>query len=123
MEDSKEKKFFEGVLSKTRGGRIRWQPTAEGSEYIAAIGGQFTLSVLQDDRYPRSAFSVSQYVDPYPTYALVLKDQEGRVLTRTATGYAGINEAEIRELYETARRQALRIDDKIDQVLGELSKL
>src|SRR6267142_6749325 len=110
MEDTKAKEFFEGVLSKTRAGRIRWQPTAEESEYIAAIGGQFTLSVSEAD-------------DPYPSYALVLKDQEGRVLTRTATGDAGINSVGVRELYETARRQALRVDDKIDQVLGELSKL
>ena len=111
MEDTKAKEFFEGVLSKTRAGRIHWQPTAEDSEYIAAIGGQFTLSV-------------SQYDDQFPQiYALVLKDQEGRVLTKVSNVDAGFGSKDIRELYETARRQALKVDDKIDQVLGELSKL
>ena len=45
MEDAKAIEFFEGVLSKTRAGRIRWQQTAEEAEYIAVIGGQFTLSI------------------------------------------------------------------------------
>ena len=107
MEDTKAKEFFEGVLSKTRAGRIRWQPTAEESDYIAAIGGQFTLSI-SSDRYGCT---------------LLLKDQDGRALTAVRSTDDGIEPVEIRELYETARRQALRVDDKIDQVLGELSKL
>ena len=107
MEDTKAKEFFEGVLSKTRAGRIRWQPTAEESEYIAAIGGQFTLSV-SSDRYGCT---------------LLLKDQDGRALTAVTSTDDGIDPQDTRELYETARRQALRVDDKIDQVLGELSKL
>jgi hypothetical protein len=113
MEDTKAKEFFQGVLSKTRAGRIRWQPTAEESEYIAALGGQFTLSVSQYENQ----------VVPYTRYALVLKDQDGRMLTTITSVDDGIDREDIRELYETARRQALRVDDKIDQVLGELSKL
>ncbi len=111
MEDTKAVEFFQGVLSKTRAGRIRWQPTAEESEYIAAIGGQFTLSV-----------SYGQGEDS-SWHTLLLKDQNGRVLTHVATGDAGIPNKDIRELYAAARRQALQVDDKIDQVLGELSKL
>jgi hypothetical protein len=107
MEDTKAKEFFEGVLSKTRAGRIRWQPTAEESDYIAAIGGQFTLSISSD-----------QY-----GWTLLLKDQDGRALTAVRSTDDGIEPMEIRELYEAARRQALRVDDKIDLVLGELSKL
>jgi len=56
-------------------------------------------------------------------YALALKDQDGRVLTTITNTDDGVDPQDIRELYETARRQALRVDDKIDQVLGELSKL
>ena len=107
MEDTKAQEFFEGVLSKTRAGRIRWQPTAEDAVYIAAIGGQFTLSLW---RYEAN-------------HGLALKDHDGRVLTTITSDSDGIHENDIRDLYETARRQALRVDDKIDQVLGELSKL
>jgi hypothetical protein len=114
MEDTKAIEFFQGVLSKTMAGRIRWQPTAEDSYYIAAIGGQFTLAIsqYQDEDY-----------HPYTRHALVLKDQDSRILTRITSVDEGISTEDIRELYETARRQALRVDDKIDQVLGELSKL
>ncbi|SRR5712692_9326475 len=114
MEDTKAIEFFQGVLSKTRAGRIRWQPTAEESAYIAALGGQFTLSISQYD---------VQYEFPHERYALALKDQDGRVLTTITNTDDGVDPQDIRELYETARRQALRVDDKIDQVLGELSKL
>jgi len=75
MEDYKAKEFFEGVLSKTRAGRIRWQATAVDSEYIAAIGG-------------------------------------------VATFDGGVPQQDLGDLYEAVRRQALRVDDKIDQVLG-----
>ena len=114
MEDHKVKEFFEGVLSKTRAGRIRWQPTAEESEYIAVIGGQFTLSVAQAEL----AFPVL-----HTGYALSLKDQDGRELMRITGHDEGVDYGEVGELYETARRQALRADEKIDAVLGALSKL
>jgi Tol biopolymer transport system component len=116
MEDTKAKEFFEGVLAKTRAGRIRWQPTAEDSEYIAAIGGQFTLSV-------RQYFDQNKYGYQKVKYALILKDQEGRELTKVTDDVDGVALADICELYETVRRQALRVDEKIDRVLGELSKL
>jgi hypothetical protein len=108
MEDTKAIEFFQGVLSKTRAGRIRWQPTAEDEIYIAAIGGQFTLSVWRYERWK---------------HGIALKDQEGRVLTTITSDDVGVNENDVRELYQTARRQALRVDDKIDKVLVELNKL
>jgi hypothetical protein len=111
MQDAKAVKFFEEVLSKTRAGKIRWEPTADESDYIAAIGGHFTLSI-------------SEYENTYPEmYSLALKDQDGRVLTKVTNSDDGIPSADIRELYETARRQALRVDEKIDSALGQLSKL
>jgi hypothetical protein len=92
MEDTKAREFFDGVLSKTRAGRIRWQPTAEDSHYIAAIGGQFTLSIAQFER---------PYSVPDTSYSLTLKDQDGRELTRVTSDDAGIALREIQELYGT----------------------
>lgn len=71
MEDTKAREFFEGVMSKTRAGRVRWQPTAEESEFIAAIGGQFTLSA-------REYYAADKWGNRTVKYALILKDQEGR---------------------------------------------
>jgi len=112
MDNLKTVKFFEEVLSKTKDGKIRWQPTAVDNHFITALGGHFTLSL-------------SQYTDEAQDfeYALVLKDQEGRILVRVASLDDSIEFRGLSELYETARRQALQVDDKIDQVLGELSKL
>src|SRR5579863_8217655 len=113
MQHAKVVKFFEEVLSKTRAGKIRWGPTAAESDYITAIGGQFTLSISE---YPNT------FTDAM-TYALALKDQDGRELTKVVSGDDGISWIEIRELYEAARRQALCVNDKIAEVLGALSKM
>lgn len=114
MEDTKAIEFFQGVLSKTKARRIRWQPTAEESEYIAALGGRFTLSIARLER---------PYSLPHTAYALALKDEDGRELMSVTGDDQGVGYVEIQELYEAARRQALRVDEKIDTVLGELSKL
>ena len=117
MQDDKAVQFFEEVLSKTRIGRIRWEPTADESSFIAAIGGHFTL-VVSEYPTPSYVFGMS------PTIcALTLKDQDGRELTKVTSSDALISEAGMHELYETAKRQALRVDEKIDSLLGELSKL
>jgi hypothetical protein len=102
MQDAKVVKFFEEVLAKTGAGKIRWEPTAAESDYIAAIGGRFILSISERD---------NGFAAPPTTYALALKDQDGRELTR------------VRELYEAARWQALHVDEKIVSVLGVLSRL
>jgi len=117
MQDAKALKFFEEVLSKTRAAKIRWEPTAIESSYIAAVGGHFTLSV---DEYEREIRLLGW---PNMAHSLTLKDQEGRTLTRVTDMDDGISFVDIQELYETARRQALHVDEKIDSLLGELSKL
>ena len=115
MQDPKAVQFFEEVLSKTKEGRIHWEPTATDTEYLAAIAGKFTLSIseyYQQDRWGNNEVK----------YALLLKDSDGRILTRV-TDENGVGPEDLRELYERSRHQALRVDEKIDSVLGELSKL
>ena len=115
MQDPKAVQFFEELLSKTKEGRIRWEPTATGQEFLAAIAGKFTLSIAefyQEDSWGKNELK----------YALLLKDSDARILTRV-TDENGVGLEDLRELYERARRQALRVDEKIDNLLGELSKL
>lgn len=114
MQNAKVVKLFEAVLAKTRSGKIRWSPTAAESDYIAAIGGHFILSISELE----NGFAVSP-----ATYTLALKDQDGRELTRVQNVDEGILSLDIRELYEAARRQALHVDEKIDSLLEALSKL
>jgi hypothetical protein len=115
MQDPKAVQFFAEVLSKTKEGRIRWAPTATDAEYLAAIAGKFTLSISEYNEQDR-------WGNNDVKYALLLKDHDGRILMRI-TDEDGVTSEDLRELYERARRQALRVDEKIDSVLGELSKL
>jgi hypothetical protein len=115
MADEQNMKFFEGVLSKTREGRIPWKPTAEESNFIAAIGGQYVLSV--------SAFQAKdQWGNKRRHYALVLRDRDEELTTVTDTDQ-GVSSDAVKELYETARRKALNVDEKIGGVLEVLSRL
>jgi hypothetical protein len=119
MPDEKIAKLLESVLSKTRAGRIPWEPTAQETNFIAAIGGQFTLSV--------SAWSeISSDFSAVPVVrkcTLALRDQIGRELAKVAEGDEGIRPDEMQELYETARRQAVRAGERIDDALAVLNSL
>jgi hypothetical protein len=115
MADDQTVKFFEGVLSKTREGRIPWKPTAEESNYIAAIGGQYVLSVSAYD-------TTDSWGNTARHYALILRDRDDELTTATDTDQ-GISSDDLRELYESARRKALNVDEKIDSVLEVLNRL
>jgi hypothetical protein len=120
MVDEKIIKFFEGVLSKTREGRIPWEPTAQESNFIAAIGGQFTLSIS----IPSAFNSMAAVLIPGrpENYTLVLRDMHGTIATVTDSD-EGIRPGAMRELYETARWQAVHGGEKINKALEVLQSL
>lgn len=123
MADERIVRFLEGVLSKTKAGRVPWEPTAQEATFIAAIGGQFTLSVCDwaaRAQYTPRTRSVS---GSGPQYVLVLRDQMGRELATVTEAEEGITPGALRELYDRARRQALRPGEKIDNALEVLKSL
>ncbi len=110
MTDSKATDLFREVVTKTEKHRIRWEPTAS-DDLVAAIGGEFTLRLFS-------------YEDRFETfYALVLDDSQGRQLTRVDSKDGEVDSHEFSRLYDAARHQALKVDEKLDRVLGELAKL
>jgi hypothetical protein len=117
MEDPKALKFFIEVLSKTRAGRIHWEATAGEDKYIAAVGGQFTLVVSTYTTLNKYGDTIDEGI------ALLLKDSKDRELISVTREVDGVVAADLRELYEYARRRALDVNAKLDQVLGELGKL
>lgn len=126
MVDAKIVEFFQGVVSKTRAGKIPWEPTAQEAKFIAAIGGQFTLAVLS---WGESVPDGGPF-DPYSTgggmidkYALVLRDEVGREVARVTDGDEGIRRDDIQELYQMARRQAVRAGERINDALEVLKSL
>jgi hypothetical protein len=116
MADEKAVKLFEEMLQKTRLGRIRWEPTADAARFVVAIGGRFTVLI-----------SKSQRDGPYGAgrdiYELELKDDQDRTLVEVDNDTDGVSLADLSELYDLARRHGLRVDEKLDRILGELSKL
>ena len=111
MADEQTIKFLNGVLSKTREGRIPWKPTAEESNFIAAIGGQYVLSVSAFDEQ-------DSWGNTGRHYALILRDRDDELTTVTDA-----DDGIVKELYERARRKALNVDEKIGGVLEVLSRL
>jgi hypothetical protein len=121
MIDLKIIKVFEDVLSKTKDGKISWEPTAQGGSFIAAIGGQFSLSIsAQAD--VESTFAASLLGGSPEKYTLVLRDMHERIATVTDRD-EGIRAGAMRELYETVRWQALHGGEKINRALEVLKSL
>jgi hypothetical protein len=112
MKDPKALQFFQEILNKTKTNRIPWEPTANESEFIAPVGGQFMLML-------------KTYNNDYgvESNALVLKDSDGREVLWVDTDVEGVTGSDMGNLYRHAKRQALRVDDKIDRVLAELTRL
>jgi len=113
MATDKDVRFFEEVLTKTRAGKIPWEPTANPSLFAAPLAGKFTLTISESigDSYTNTE------------YELILKDSDARQLTGITNFHPNVSVVDIRDLYESARRKALNVDAKIDSVLGELEKL
>ncbi len=112
MEDPKACQFFEEVLAKTEQHRIHWEPTANESSFIAAVGGQFTLELSRYTAWGEDEAKV----------ALVLKDRD-RELLRVTDEVDGVEIGRLWWLYGSAKRRAPRVDENLDKVMAELTKL
>ncbi len=116
MADEKTIRFFEELLQKTRTRRLRWEPTANATVFVVAIGGQFTALI--------SKTSIrDNFGDTSDLYELQLKDDQDRILVEVNNDTDGVPLSDLIELYDLARRHGLKVDQKLDQILGELGKL
>jgi hypothetical protein len=122
MKDEKMVKFFEGVLSKTKAGKIPWEPTAQEVRFIAAIGGEFSLSISGPEE-PVIMAERQGEAARIDRCTLVLRDLHGRVLAWVTENDEGIRTDAIQELYETARWQAVHAGERIDDALEVLNSL
>jgi hypothetical protein len=125
MVDEKIIKFFEGVLSKTKDGKIAWGPTAQESNFIAAIGGQFSLSVSGPAELD-SMFTMAQVLAGSSghgqKYVLILRDMSSTIATLTDSE-EGVRPGAMRELYERARWQAVHGGEKVNKAIEVLQSL
>jgi hypothetical protein len=117
MTDPKALRLFQEVLDKTKADRIRWEPTAKENEFFSVLPSGNVLAVsLWDER--------NSWGDPTGTDAvLTLAADNQELLLRVTPGVEGIGISQMIELYELARRRALHVNDRVDEVLGDLARL
>lgn len=110
MGDSKEAEIFNQILEKTRSGSLQWEPTADTDEFVSSVKGQYSFGL----------------VGP-PTYApaLQMRDDEGRTLVTITIKTTGLEfqHEKFGELFELARRQALKVDESLENALDNLKTL
>ncbi|SRR6266446_3817459 len=103
MATDKEIKLVEQLLDKTRKRILSWEPTAEEDEFFSTLAGNVSFTVRWGD----------------PWDHLTMRDERDRVLLTVSSSEL----SEVSELYREARRQALKVDESLDGVLEQLTRL
>jgi hypothetical protein len=111
-------KFFrllKGLLEATRSGRVSWDPTVSDTDFRVQLEGVMVrvgLGYLSETDADEGSPSI-----PYAT----LIGPGGKILER---GWSEELEPEqsdlIRDLYDAARRQVLRVDDVLDRLIQQV---
>lgn len=90
------------LLAKTKADQVSWEPTVASNEFLTA--------------FPEHSVKV-QYQGG--SYYLIVNDKAGRRLV-SLTGQTAGAEQLLPELYDLARRKALKIDENLDSLLSQL---
>ena len=103
MATDKQIKLVDQLLDKTRKRILSWEPTAREDEFLSTLGGNVSFTV-------RGANGGD---------VLVVRDERARVLLSVTADEL----SELSRLYAEVRRQALDVDESLDGVLEQLTKL
>lgn len=110
--------LFEKLLEKTVAGKLEWQETAVEDTFLAAAKGIQTFEIaLVDQALKFGAFSASG-----KTKAVVLKvkDKDGKLVLKHVER---VQDSPAFDLFQVARRVAMRVDEKIESSLEVLESL
>lgn len=116
MQDEKALALFNEIHALTRGGRIPWEPAAGSDLLIAAIKGKRTLTL-------RPFEGTDDWGRDFGSPSLVVKDASDREILRVTSEIEGIKGGSLQELYDLARRQALKVDEQVIDLLSDLKSL
>jgi hypothetical protein len=100
--------FLTRIFTATEQDRIDWQSTAKPREFTASFGGRWTLVILQEYMGSPAALNTALYVRNSEGETIVTIDSE--------------QDVRVEQLHELARRHALKIDDALVDLLGEIEK-
>ena len=93
------------LLQGTIEGRIPWEKTEVDLQFAAKYAGKWTLTI--DKSHPD---------DPDDHYWLALSNEEGEEILKILSS----QEARLDELFELARRYALKVDEALKDILKEI---
>ncbi len=96
------------LLERTDQGRVDWEATVNEDVYVAVIGN-LSVSLNQDFR---------------KGVTVQILDEQGREIRAlsSSSGEALEVSAALGELYSKAKRSALQVDSRLDELLTELTK-
>lgn len=93
------------LVDSTARGQTNWQRTATEDQYAAAFGGKWTVTVDK---------SMDQHGDA--TFWVAINNAEGQEILRIR----GYDTERLPELFEMARRHALKVNEAIADLLKEI---
>jgi len=116
MRDEKTIALFEEILTRTKQGRLPWEPDVSGTTLLAAIKGKYSLVL-------RPYTALDSYGAEFGSPSLIMKDASDRELVTITTSTDGVPGDALQDLYEVARRQALKVDEQVQDLLSDLRSL
>jgi len=120
------------LLEKTRAGKLQWMPTAIDHAFLAAAKGvsyevrrlgpeyDFMMGEIEstpEETWEREALRLGGAAEPM---LLRVKDADGRLLIDFVDSDG---QTHLSELWRTAHRLAMRLDERIGELVTELSSL
>ena len=111
MEEPRVIDLFNEIVEKTERGTLKWEPTADADTFVTAVKGEYSFVITWPD----------EYSNPW----IEMRNSEGRRLVKiTATDLSsGPGDMAIQALYEPVRRQALRVNESVEDALKALHEL
>ena len=101
----KDRDFVTKLIGSTEQGHVKWQPTANPDQYVSSFKGKWSVIV---DEYREDGIS--------PWYTVKVRDAQEREMLSISDG----DFPPVRDLYESARRAALNVDEALDDIMKDL---
>jgi len=109
------KPLIEGLLNKSREGKLKWEPTADRAAFVVSVGGDTTFKI-----YFAQEHGFNEWGEPetFDVERLQLLDEKGKMLWQIASprGY-------LAELYRVAQRIGNQLDQRLTNAVNILEKL
>ena len=105
MPEIRDFELVDKLIDATRNKKLAWEKTASADQYSTSYGGKWTLSV-----------DLAHTRDESDFYFLTITNAEGEQVLRIYEANAPL----LRDLFELARRQALKVDEALADLFKEI---